>query len=433
MKNSILSVLCLLTFELLTAQTQLFTPDGGAVGSSNNSNIGIGTSTPNPTYKLDIQLPNHTSGASIGLHSDLTVNDPGNNVGDYRGRVVGANAYFGGPIGFGIEGAIFNLSSAEGSGGGFQRLFFAGGKFSASFDNLNSNSGTYGTSIPHYFGGVFGEISGTIGKYPVNGAVAAVTGLDKINDGTSYAGYFDGNVEITRRLFVGTLFTSNGITIQSDSRDQINVVDLNYGLAEVMKIKPVAYGESAQKSEQKNIGFVAQNLQNVIPEAVTGSISEEGANESSKNNDARMGINYSSLIPVLVKSIQELNAKLDEQSKIISMLQEGKGEVLNTEQSKSNIHQEFEQNFNSNIVLSHNIPNPFSSETSIFYSIPNSFRSAQLNIYDLNGKMVKSHTINEMGDGELLLKKGDIEEGIYVYMIIADGQISQTKKMILTK
>jgi hypothetical protein len=55
----------------------------------------------------------------------------------------------------------------------------------------------------------------------------------------------------------------------------------------------------ADGSHQK-YGMVAQELQSVAPEAVTGDA----------NSDDMMGVDYSKLVPMLVKEIQSLRARV---------------------------------------------------------------------------------------------------------------------------
>ena len=55
-------------------------------------------------------------------------------------------------------------------------------------------------------------------------------------------------------------------------------------------------------TEGTEIGLTAQNIRKVIPEAVV---------EMEKDGEPRLAVKYNSLIPVLVKAVQELNEKVD--------------------------------------------------------------------------------------------------------------------------
>ncbi len=74
--------------------------------------------------------------------------------------------------------------------------------------------------------------------------------------------------------------------------------DFKYGLDTVKQLKPVYYVHKEDKTSKKQIGFIAQDIEKVIPELVSG---DEGA----------LGLSYGQLTAVLVKAIQEQQAEID--------------------------------------------------------------------------------------------------------------------------
>lgn len=102
----------------------------------------------------------------------------------------------------------------------------------------------------------------------------------------------------------------------SDARLKNNIQLLTSGLSEVMRLQPVSfdYRESLNSSEYNghNIGFVAQQVKEVIPEAV------------SANPDSLLAINTTAMIPYLVKAIQELKEENQQLSGKIEQLQKVK-------------------------------------------------------------------------------------------------------------
>ncbi|MDR0230712.1 MAG: tail fiber domain-containing protein [Dysgonamonadaceae bacterium] len=97
-----------------------------------------------------------------------------------------------------------------------------------------------------------------------------------------------------------------GFDISSDARLKTNVIPVKYGLSEVMKLKPVNY-EMKDKLGVERVGFIAQEVKEVIPELVVGT-------EGDLDKGETLSIAYSELIPVLTKAIQE-------QQKIIEQLE----------------------------------------------------------------------------------------------------------------
>ncbi|MBS1514302.1 MAG: T9SS type A sorting domain-containing protein [Bacteroidetes bacterium] len=88
----------------------------------------------------------------------------------------------------------------------------------------------------------------------------------------------------------------------------------------------------------------------------------------------------------------------------------------------------------SGFALGQNYPNPFNPNTVISYQLPYA-GFVKLNIYDVNGKLIKelgnekqgagSYSINFSGEG--------LPSGVYYYSLIADGFVVDTKKAVLIK
>jgi hypothetical protein len=101
----------------------------------------------------------------------------------------------------------------------------------------------------------------------------------------------------------------------SDSTLKRNIETLNkYGITDLMKIRSVSYYYKSDLTNKLEIGFIAQELKNIIPEVVSG---EEG----------NMGISYGNLVPVLVNSIKEQQAQIDEQNTKIERLSKDVNEL----------------------------------------------------------------------------------------------------------
>ena len=104
----------------------------------------------------------------------------------------------------------------------------------------------------------------------------------------------------------------------SDRRIKKNIRDTQYGLSTVLQLRPVEY--MLISSELKQVGFIAQEVNKLVPEVITG---VEGDLEKGEI----LGIAYANLVPVLTKAIQEqqkqmdgLHSQLEEQRKKIEEL-----------------------------------------------------------------------------------------------------------------
>ncbi|MFT3979345.1 MAG: tail fiber domain-containing protein [Ferruginibacter sp.] len=106
------------------------------------------------------------------------------------------------------------------------------------------------------------------------------------------------------------VWAANGVIQTSDARLKTNITSLHYGLKELMQMQPVQYNWKINPDDKKEIGFLAQDIQKIIPEAV----------EAPANGDA-MGMKYTELIPVLVKAIQEQQKEIEELKEKVKVLE----------------------------------------------------------------------------------------------------------------
>jgi hypothetical protein len=110
--------------------------------------------------------------------------------------------------------------------------------------------------------------------------------------------------------------TSIVITSISDQRLKENVRDIDTGLDSIMALKPRRFDwKEGKGQDKKNVaGFIAQEFEDVFPECV--STSKAGADGIEYKN-----INHETLIPTLVKAIQEQQATITTLTARISALE----------------------------------------------------------------------------------------------------------------
>jgi hypothetical protein len=121
-----------------------------------------------------------------------------------------------------------------------------------------------------------------------------------------------GTTDPTSRLYVaGTVYATGGFSAPSDERLKRAIKPISYGLNEVLRLRPVTFEWKDQNDGKLNLGLIAQEVEVVIPEVVEKKMGETGT----------MGMQYSGLIPVLIKAaqeqqsfIQELKSALDQKS-----------------------------------------------------------------------------------------------------------------------
>jgi hypothetical protein len=129
------------------------------------------------------------------------------------------------------------------------------------------------------------------------------------------AGVYAEAMRISANGSIGAAGSTTNIYNASDSRLKKNINTLSYGLNQILELKPVSFnwvdGFDDIEKDKLMLGFIAQDIQSVIPEVV-----EQYSKEVHLKNDNIiedvLRINEKFIIPVLVKAIQELKAELDE-------------------------------------------------------------------------------------------------------------------------
>lgn len=79
--------------------------------------------------------------------------------------------------------------------------------------------------------------------------------------------------------------------------------------------------------------------------------------------------------------------------------------------------------------LLQNAPNPFLETTELNYFVPESVGSAQLEIHDLKGNSLKTFNLKK-GMGSIQLDAAQWPAGVYVYFLIIDREMIDSKVMI---
>ena len=125
------------------------------------------------------------------------------------------------------------------------------------------------------------------------------------------------------------------------------------------------------------------------------------------------------------KYTQEINALKTE----IALLQNPQDPV-NIVKSAS---QAESMSFTSTSILYQNVPNPFNADSRIQYFLSDELTSAAIYVYDLQGKQLLVYADLSKGSGEVVIEAGLLSPGIYNYALIADGQVIDVKKVVVTQ
>jgi trimeric autotransporter adhesin len=195
-----------------------------------------------------------------------------------------------------------------------------------------------------------------------------------------------------------------------------------------------------ESSKVIHTGFIAQDV-----EAAAKKLAYDfsGVDKPKDPSKSLYGLRYAEFVVPLVKAVQELSSKNDSLTAVVAQLQDSLNNVVAQMSDRlSKIEQILGIGNNkqnapavelSSAKLYQNIPNPFNQSTQINYYIPYNASSAMLQVTDMTGVIIKSVAVNSKGNGQLTLATNQLASGTYAYTLIVDGNIIDTKIMILAK
>ena len=291
-----------------------------------------------------------------------------------------------------------------------------------------ASCGVYGLASHGYTGmcyGVAGSLLNNSNGAAVMGCTSDFMGYNLYG---KYAGYFLGNFDVVGSVTAPSIIQPSDLQL-SDNITSISLrgesalnklLDMNVveytrkpvipslKLPDTVSVEKVLQ-EADIDIEKKYFGLIGQELQTIYPELVV------------KGQDGYLGVNYIGLVPILIRSIQELNQKVENLEK-----------ASNGQSFRSPTVSDIESITSSKNILYQNNPNPFKETTTIRFSLEDGTKSAYICIFDMTGKILKKISIPD-GDTNIKISSGELGEGMFFYSLIVNGREIDTKRMIITK
>lgn len=184
---------------------------------------------------------------------------------------------------------------------------------------------------------------------------------------------------------------------------------------------------AARAQGDTRYGLLASELARLFPEIVE------------QDDQGNQYVNYMELIPVMVSAIQELYSALESSGVTLGVMDEYEAYLRSYPSDSTAGGRQYANVPSGNpvlpsgAVLYQNSPNPFSSATVIEYYIPDSATTANLFIFTLNGELLETYPVTAFGHGSISIDGATLNAGMYLYSLVVDEQIVDTKRMILTK
>jgi len=275
--------------------------------------VGIGITNPSGSLSIKAETSNTptlvfqpaTSVAPSAISNFLGTNQTFTVIGsnayvNNAGGITRFNASYAGCFIAFDEGEIGFSSGTNGANPSQRIRILSGGDVNITGGNVRSLGGSYVLRDPAntLTGGLLTPRRNWLGSgTDYSPTIAAETGYGiytYTNGTTSPSGPY---------VAVGGTTWTNG---SSDVRKKKNF-ETTQGLAEILQIEPIKYHfNEDDNSSKKRLGFKAQNILPLIPEMV----SETG--ELAEDESPYLTINPDYILPVLVKAIQELTARVQE-------------------------------------------------------------------------------------------------------------------------
>jgi hypothetical protein len=255
------------------------------VGDTGNSAISFSDTSGTPG-RIDYEHADNSLSFSTNTAERMRIDSSGN-------LLVGATSGNGRLTvrGAGTTGSTYSFEAAT-SGGNTRFIIADNGQ--ADFYNSSNALSMRITSSGNLLAGTsstFDNVSFLIAQF-LGGVSTKIAGTGA----TSQMSFFNDNGRVG---YIGTSGTTTTYYTSSDARLKHDITDAPEASDLIDAIKVRSFKWNVDDSEQR-YGFVAQELFEVAPEAVGGS----------PDSDEMMAVDYSKLVPMLVKEIQSMRLRL---------------------------------------------------------------------------------------------------------------------------
>ena len=145
------------------------------------------------------------------------------------------------------------------------------------------------------------------------------------------------------------------------------------------------------------------------------------------------------LIKTKSREITDLKTENDYQNEIIEDLQVQVSELKSLVEKLLKVRPETPKNISLTLLLEQkallrqNQPNPFRENTLVDYIVPADVKNAHIQVTNSNGQTLGQVQITKTGKGQVSIQSKNYPAGTYFYSLVLDGQVMETKRMVLAK
>ena len=292
--------------------------------------------------------------------------------------------------------------------------------------------GVAGNCTSGYNFGVLGALQGSQAGAAIFGTTSGKTLGLRVDE--RYAGYFDGNVKVTGSL-QGNVVNSAEVNAKSTQ----TLRPINSALDGIASANPFMYivrtqvpgiGTGVVPDSATLTGTVAPTSDPVVSFGKSYYALDVNAVKQRfpaliiKDAQGNEYVNYTQLVPILVQAITELKTELDDLKEAVAS--SGTRKVNAATNIATNTLDEGRGS------ISQNTPNPFTGQSTVRVSVPDDASDAYIDILTLNGASVKRIPVSN-GLSEVSLSSFEFAPGTYLYTLVVNGKVSETRRMVVSR
>lgn len=411
MKKSLLSIsLCVLALSASAQNTALKVQSNGniAIQTNNTALSPISINCPgDSTYYMYCN-----AGGKKGMYLTTYGNNSGNIYGGQfssssASRAVGLYGWgSSSETCIGVMGTAGSTTKAIGVYGSYSSYINSGAAI------YGTTHGDYGSVLPYgemYAGLFYGDVK-VVGNMTANNILPGTL----LGESASSSGSSGNGLSLRGASVANSLSGLNVTTYQKERPEMPKITETFDDDLDIDTLQRGKEPEPDILDEQyygkTHYALDADRLEESFPDLVY--IKEDGSKV----------INYMEMIPLLVQSINELNAKIEVLEGLTSDGTAKKTRSATNKQASSRSQNKLYQN----------TPNPFKEQTVIRFSLADDVQNAAICIFDMTGKTIKKMPVSS-GMESVSVGGYELGEGMFLYSLVVNGQEIDTKRMIISK